>query len=821
MLSSESGSYIYYNYLDTETRYSSGLYESGGVHNEIGTCCVLVIYCTGAVIPCCNIYGVASGAILITDVVCTGSETRIDFCYYQMNTNSLLSHQYDVLVQCQEGNDTNEGDIRLVGGSNHWEGRVEVFLSREWGTMNDDYYGGMATTRVICRQLGYSVQGVSGSCCVFGEGTGPIQFVYPYCRGGEFRLIDCDYNRDVFQTRFYSHSDDWNVFCSIDGQDPWDIRLNWGNSGELQVYLSEQWQPVANSSSTWTSNNSKVVCRELGFDPYPTDSSSYYVYNTYYPNLPVTTIDNVICSGDESSLQSCVHATTLLSSYPSIGVNCLGVDCSYGDMRLADGGTEAEGRVELCIYSRWGTVCDNRWNENSTAVACKHLGFSEIVNESRYFSSDKFGKGSGPVLIDYINCTGLEGSLWRWCNHFTHPSGCSHDSDVGVTCQPARCSDGQLRLTDTPEVEIGRVEICSHQRWKTFYSSTWFATNAKVACIELGFRGYGNSLISSYGGGGGPRFNQYFKCTGSEPRLSECQSFNETASRSSGYDVGIYCYLAYCTDGELRLTEGGSDFEGRVEMCLSGRWGTVGGNGWTQTNSDVVCNALGYETTNEPANQSTTMAPSKPIHYHSIRCTRRDLTLLDCGFKKSSPYDYAEIEHRAIVKCKEPACGDGDLRLVGGNRKEEGRLEVCFGKRWGTIDGERWTHTDTEVACKQLGYSTSDVSYAITERQRHLLSQSLPTFMTLVGCYGSEERVVDCDYQDFRYSSSISPPTTTMDVSISCDIEESSAQASSVAMASLSISVILAVAVIALVAVLIALLVLQRRRKRRDMLVHL
>ena len=53
----------------------------------------------------------------------------------------------------------------------------------------------------------------------------------------------------------------------------------------------------------------------------------------------------------------------------------------------------------------------------------------------------------------------------------------------------ARCSDGQLRLTDRPEVTYGRVEICSHQRWNTFYSSNWFATNAKVACIELGFRG--------------------------------------------------------------------------------------------------------------------------------------------------------------------------------------------------------------------------------------------------------------------------------------------------------------------------------------------
>ena len=58
--------------------------------------------------------------------------------------------------------------------------------------------------------------------------------------------------------------------------------------------------------------------------------------------------------------------------------------------------------------------------------------------------------------------------------------------------------------------------------------------------------GYSSSLTSSYRDGGGPRFNQYFKCTGSESRLSECQSFNETASRSSGYDVGISCSLGTC-----------------------------------------------------------------------------------------------------------------------------------------------------------------------------------------------------------------------------------------------------------------------------------
>ena len=38
------------------------------------------------------------------NVVCTGSEIGINTCNeYQINNNSLLSHQHDVQVQCQKG----------------------------------------------------------------------------------------------------------------------------------------------------------------------------------------------------------------------------------------------------------------------------------------------------------------------------------------------------------------------------------------------------------------------------------------------------------------------------------------------------------------------------------------------------------------------------------------------------------------------------------------------------------------------------------------------------------------------------------------------
>ena len=39
----------------------------------------------------------------------------------------------------------------------------------------------------------------------------------------------------------------------------------------------------------------------------------------------------------------------------------------------------------------------------------------------------------------------------------------------------------------------------------------------------------------------------------------------------------------------------------------------------------------------------------------------------------------------------------------------EGRLEVCFTQRWTTVDGDGWTNSDTEVACRQLDYPTAGI----------------------------------------------------------------------------------------------------------------
>ena len=86
-------------------------------------------------------------------------------------------------------------------------------------------------------------------------------------------------------------------------------------------------------------------------------------------------------------------------------------------------------------------------------------------------------------------------------------------------------------------------------------------------------------------------------------------------------------------------------------------------------------------------------------------------------------------------------CETGAIRLTGGNTDREGRVEICVNETWGTVCDGMWDSRDANVACRQLGYQSSNATplYDATfgpGAGRIWLDNLL--------CSGSEGRLIDC-----------------------------------------------------------------------------
>ena len=88
---------------------------------------------------------------------------------------------------------------------------MEFCYNNVWGTVCDDLWG-LSDATVVCRQLGFSSEGVRAFFNAgFGEGFGPIWLDNLICDGTESRLADCLAN--PIGDHDCSHSEDAGVRC--------------------------------------------------------------------------------------------------------------------------------------------------------------------------------------------------------------------------------------------------------------------------------------------------------------------------------------------------------------------------------------------------------------------------------------------------------------------------------------------------------------------------------------------------------------------------------------------------------------------------------
>ncbi|XP_030383875.1 protein bark beetle [Scaptodrosophila lebanonensis] len=108
-------------------------------------------------------------------------------------------------------------------------------------------------------------------------------------------------------------------------------------------------------------------------------------------------------------------------------------------VRLVGGTGAHEGRLQLYLNGRWGTVCDYGWNVLNAALVCHHLGYTLNPQDWRLLRSQLPNAGvSEDVLVANVRCTPHDRDITKCrAEHLTRgefENTCSHENDVGIRC---------------------------------------------------------------------------------------------------------------------------------------------------------------------------------------------------------------------------------------------------------------------------------------------------------------------------------------------------------------------------------------------------
>lgn len=124
-------------------------------------------------------------------------------------------------------------------------------------------------------------------------------------------------------------------------------------------------------------------------------------------------------------------------------------NCPHGSIQLMGGNNPYEGRVEVCINRKWGTVCNRGWRDVDARVACRKLGYNgggiivQLLKLKEFFFpfftgarvSTTFAGGDGPIFMTNLGCYGHEQSLMDCYFSTLISRGCDHTRDAGVICE--------------------------------------------------------------------------------------------------------------------------------------------------------------------------------------------------------------------------------------------------------------------------------------------------------------------------------------------------------------------------------------------------
>ncbi|XP_032523492.2 lysyl oxidase homolog 2B [Danaus plexippus] len=239
--------------------------------------------------------------ILCKDLSENERATRAAFVQRLLNSNKYL-----------------EGRIKLVGGSNKYEGNVYIYHAGRWGAVCDDSWDAAAAT-VVCGIFNKSGAATHGG--QFGETEEKFWMDDTVCEGDEKSLTECVFSG--WGSSDCESNEVAGVICDdkiknsipikIEEEEKIKIhevvdvrtvslRLVGGRSsreGRVEIYYNGVWGSICPDG--WTIFEAAAVCRHLalGF-------AEQALQTDYFGNSAII-LSGVACEGNESNLFMCKH----------------------------------------------------------------------------------------------------------------------------------------------------------------------------------------------------------------------------------------------------------------------------------------------------------------------------------------------------------------------------------------------------------------------------------------------------------------------------------------------------------------------------------
>ncbi|KAJ8286783.1 hypothetical protein GJAV_G00043240 [Gymnothorax javanicus] len=451
------------------------------------------------------------------------------------------------------------------------------------------------------------------------------------------------------------------------------------NEGRVEMHYDGEWGTICDDDFSMYA--AQVVCRQLGY----LEAVSWLPSAKYGQGKGRIWLDNVHCSGHESSLALCPHngfgvsdckhsedVSVVCSEKRIPGFTYLGSasnNVETANVQVEDVRIRAilgmhkrripvtEGYVEVKHKGKWRQICDENWTLMNSRVICGMFGFpSEKKHNPRAYKVYN-RKRKITYWGHSVNCTGNEAhlSVCRLGPPLTLKgnSTCA-GTPVVASCVPGRAfaptpmtgfrkayrpEQPLVRLKGGALVGEGRVEVLKNGVWGTVCDDSWGIQAATVVCRELGFGTAKEALVGGrLGQGMGPVHMNEVECSGFEKSITECYFNPDSLSCSHEEDAGVMCNVpAMGFHERLRLSGGRYPSEGRVEVLAEKNgtlvWGTVCSDSWGTTEAMVVCRQLGLGYANHAFQDSWYWPGDKSadaVVMSGVRCSGTEMSLSHC-----------------------------------------------------------------------------------------------------------------------------------------------------------------------------------------------